>query len=159
MKAQHSAAYISRNQEFWARLSIFNKPTFLVTLLHDLMWKTHIILVLSLTRIPTIMSPCKKQATKHADIFVFSLFVAGPICKSSAPTTQSTEGPFVCNNRTENLHPLQKNKFWKPHAMLEVMVCCVFGGGMQVKIILGWCIFYFFGGVAKIMPVLFQYTT
>lgn len=62
----------------------------------------------------------------------------------------------------KNLHSLQKEKFGKPHAMLEGNgVLCTWR--WNVKIILGSvCVCFFFfveGGGAKIMPVLFQYTT
>lgn len=82
------------------------------------------------------------------------------------PPQHRQQWAFVCNNSTKkkqkNLHSLQKEKFGKPHAMLEGNgVLCTWR--WNVKIILGSvCVCFFFfveGGGAKIMPVLFQYTT
>lgn len=130
------------NQKKWM-LSIFNKPTFQQreSLSAQISSQSRItscdghtshLSRLQTSRMHTSMSPCNRGA-KHADVFVFPRVVCSRSrlwIKCYHNTVNS--GPLSATIEQKKLHSLQKRKkkFGKAHAMLEVMVCCVFEGGM-----------------------------
>lgn len=126
---------VSEPRFFFAIQVFISKNLFLFS--KYLMWHRHI-LIPSPHHSHTIMSLCDWGA-KHADVFVF---VADPICGSST-TPQHNNGAFVCNNKNKKACTFcRETSLEKPCAILEVMACFVFGGGMRVKVIRALRVFF-----------------
>lgn len=103
--------------------------TNLFPLLHYLMWQTHIIRV-SKPHTYRHVTVRQRRQTRRRLCVVLVCSWSHLWIKCYHNTVNS--GPLSATIEQKKKPALfaEKKKFWKPHAMLEVMACCVFGGGM-----------------------------